>query len=231
MMKTTLFIPVKNEIEALKVIMPRIDKKWYDEIIIIDGGSLDGSKELLESFGYKVIPQKIPGIKAAFWQAFDIASGDIIIPFSPDGNSVPEDIPKLIKKTNEGYDIVVASRYASGMKSEDDDFPSRCANSIFTKLVNILFQASFTDALGMYKAFKKSALFILDIDKHKDEHSEILLLIRGIRYGLKISEIASPEPCRIGVQGSRAHPGLLGKYRSAFGILKTIIRDALFYHP
>jgi len=230
-MKTTLFIPVKDEIEALKVIMPRIDKKWYDEIVIIDGGSTDGSREFLTSIGYNVIAQRVPGIKAAFWQAFDIASGDIIIPFSPDGNSVPEDIPRLIKRINEGYDIVIASRYVLGMRSEDDDFASRCANLIFTKLVNILFRARITDALGMYKAFKKSLLFTLDIDKLKDEHSEILLLIRGIRYGLKISEIESPEPCRIGVQGSRAHPGLFGKYKSAFGILKTIIRDALFYHP
>jgi hypothetical protein len=83
----------------------------------------------------------------------------------------------------------------------------------------------------MYKAFKKSLLFELEIDKHKDEHSEILLLTRGARYGARITEIPSPEPARIGVPGSRAHPGLTGKYRTALLLLKSILRDAMFYWP
>jgi hypothetical protein len=83
----------------------------------------------------------------------------------------------------------------------------------------------------MYKAFKKQHLHDLGIDRHKNEHSEIMLLTRGARYGLKITEISSPEPARIGVQGSRAHPGMFGKYKSAFILLKSILRDAVFYHP
>ena len=58
-----------------------------------------------------------------------------------------------------------------------------------------------------------------------------MLLTRGSRYGLKITEIASPEHRRIGIQGSRAHPGTFGKAKSALGLLKTIFRDAIFYWP
>ncbi len=231
MLKTTLFIPVRNEIDALKVIMPRVLKSYYDEIVILDGNSTDGSREYLEERGYRVHLQKSKGIKAAFWEGFDIATGEVIIPFSPDGNSIPEDIPRLTSKIHEGFDIVVASRYKDHAESEDDDFFSGAANYFFTSLINFLYGSKFTDGIGMYKAFKKHHLFELGLDKYKNEHSEIMLLTRGTRYGLKITEISSPEPSRIGLQGSRAHPGIFGKYKGAFILLKSILRDAFCYWP
>lgn len=227
----TLFIPVRNEIEGLKVIMPRINSEWCDEILIVDGNSSDGSKDFLLASGYQVVDQKSRGVKGAFWEGFELASGEIIIPFSPDGNSLPEDIPRLIEKMREGYSIVVASRYKDGLVSEDDNLASRLANKAFTGLINILFGTRCSDCLNMYKAFYKTHLYDLGIDKLRDEHSEIMLLTRGARYGLRITEIASMEYRRIGIQGSRAHPGTCGKAKSALGLLKTIVRDAVFYRP
>lgn len=230
-MKFTLFIPFRNEVEGLKVIMPQLKPEWVDEILLVDGSSTDGSREYLESQGFKVHAQVSKGVKGAFWEAFEIAQGDVIIPFSPDGNSVAADVPKLIEKIKEGYDMVIASRYLGKVRSEDDDFMSRLANRILTGLINLLFRTSYTDGIGMYKAFKKKHLYELGIDKHKHEHSEILLTCRGARYGLKITEIASPEPPRIGPPGSRAHPGAFGKYKSGLLLLKQIVRDGLFYWP
>lgn len=230
-LKITLFLPVRNEIDALKIIMPRIKKEWYDQILILDGNSTDGSKQFLLSNGFTVVDQTTKGIKAAFWEGYELATSDVIILFSPDGNSIPEDIPRLVGKIREGYDIAVASRYKESAGSEDDDFQSRLGNRLFTGLINVLFGTKFCDAIGMYKAFKKSHLYELGLDLRKNEHSEIMLLPRGARYGLKIIEIPSPEPPRIGVPGSRAHPGVFGKYKSALNILKSILRDALFYWP
>ena len=230
-MSITLFIPVQNEIHGLRKIMPRIDQQWVDQILILDGGSTDGSKEYLLSMGYDVIDQTTIGVKAAFWEAFEQATGDVIIPFSPDGNSIPEDIPRLIEKINLGYDIVIASRYLPPASSQDDDFVSGLANRLFTKLINYLFGAKLTDGIGMYKAFKIQHLYSLRIDRHKNEHSEYLIVARGARFGLKIIEIASSEPGRLGPLGSRAHPGIFGKYKSGALILAGILRDAVFYWP
>ena len=215
----------------MRIIMPRIDRQWVDQILILDGGSTDGSKEYLLSMGYDVIDQTTSGIKAAFWEAFEQATGDVIIPFSPDGNSIPEDIPRLIEKINLGYDIVIASRYLPPASSQDDDFVSGLANRLFTKLINYLFGAKLTDGIGMYKAFKIQHLYSLRIDRHKNEHSEYLIVARGARFGLKIIEIASSEPGRLGPLGSRAHPGIFGKYKSGALILAGILRDAVFYWP
>ncbi len=230
-LRVTLFLPIKNEIDAVKKIFPRIKSYWYDELVILDGQSTDGTKEYLESLGLKVFDQKSLGVKAAFWEGYDLATGDVIIPFSADGNSIPEDIPKLVEKIKEGYDIVVASRYKDGASSEDDNLQSKIANKFFTYLINFLFRTTYTDGIGMYKAFKKVHLYSLGIDNYKNEHSEILLLTRGSRFGLKITEISSKEPARIGKQGSRAHPGVFGKYKTAFILLKSIVRDAFFYWP
>jgi glycosyltransferase involved in cell wall biosynthesis len=228
-MKFTLFIPIKNEVEGLKAIMPRIRKEWVDEILIVDAHSTDGSREYLIENGYTFVDQKSKGVRGAFWEAFEIAQGDVIIPFSPDNNSVPEDIPLLIEKINEGYDMVIASRYHAGMKSADDDFMSRLANLCLTKLINLLYSATYTDALTMFKAFKKKHLYELGIDKRKHEFSEILLVCRAARRKLKITQIPSYEPARIGPPGSRAHPGRLGKYKSGLLILKMILRDSVFF--
>ena len=82
----------------------------------------------------------------------------------------------------------------------------------------------------MYKAFYKRHLYELG-SISTERHSEIMLPARGARYGLKITEIPSPEPPRLGPQLSRAHPGAFGKYKSGILILKTIFRDALLYWP
>jgi hypothetical protein len=54
---------------------------------VVDGNSTDGSKEFLLKSGYHVVDQKSQGVKAAFWEGFELAAGDVIIPFSPEGRS------------------------------------------------------------------------------------------------------------------------------------------------
>jgi len=61
-MKTTLLIAALNEIEGSKVIMPRINREWVDEIILVDGGSTDGTIEFFEEMGIHVVNQKSKGI-------------------------------------------------------------------------------------------------------------------------------------------------------------------------
>ena len=105
----------------MKAVMPHVKKQWVDEILVLDGGSTDGTVEYAKSKGYRVVMQKSKGITNAYREGIEIAKGDYIIAFSPDGNSLPEAIPQLVKKIKEGYDMVIASRYARGAKSVDDD--------------------------------------------------------------------------------------------------------------
>lgn len=197
-MKTTLFMPTLNEIEGSKVIVPRIKKEWVDEIIVVDGGSTDGTIEFFEEQNIRVIRQQSKGVCAAFWECYEVAAGDVIIPFSPDNNSVPELIPALVEEMNKGYDMVIASRYLPGAKSDDDDMVTAFGNWMFTKLVNLISGGKYTDTLVMFRAFRKDVVELLKND-HKDiPVFELLMCIRCAKHNKKVSEIPGDEPKRIG---------------------------------
>lgn len=196
-MKTTLFIPTLNEIDGMKVIMPRVKKQWVDEILVLDGGSTDGTIEYAKQQGYRVVMQKSKGITNAYREALKIAKGDCIISFSPDGNSLPEVIPQLVAKMKEGYDMVIASRYKGRAKSEDDDPITAFGNFMFTKLINICFGGNYTDSLVMLRAFKKDIVSELHIDVPR-AGMEPILSIRCAKQKLKVAEIPADEPKRIG---------------------------------
>lgn len=196
-MKTTLLIPTLNEIEGMKAVMPRVKKQWVDEILVLDGGSTDGTVEYAKSKGYRVVMQKSKGITNAYREALKVVNGDIIIAFSPDGNSVPEFIPKLVKKMKEGYDMVIASRYKKGAKSEDDDPVTAFGNWMFTKIINVCFGGNYTDTLVMFRAFKKDIAKQIPIGLPR-AGLEPILSIRCAKLKLKVAEIPASEPKRIG---------------------------------
>lgn len=225
-MKTTLLIPTRNEIDGVRQIMPRIQRDWVDEILFVDANSTDGTLEYIKENGYKFIIQKQPGVLAAWWEGFEASVGDAIILFSPDGNSVPEIIPQLVEKMKEGYDIVIASRYKKGAKSYDDNRITAFGNRLFTGLINLLFGGKYTDALGMYKIFKKELLTKLELDKAKNDIFEILLAIRAAKRKLKIAEIPGDEPMRVGGQAeSRAWPGLAGRIKGGSLMVSCILKE------
>ena len=216
-MKTTLLIPTLNEIDSMKVIMPRIKKKWVNEIIIVDGGSTDGTVEYAGKKGYFVFAPKVKGIVRQLSEAFKISKGDIIILFSPDGNSIPEIIPSLVKKMEEGHDMVIVSRYTGGAKSYDDDFFTRIGNFFFTKAVNLFFHSKYTDALVIFRAFKKDILKKIRINMNGD--IDLQLSIKCAKKRLKVAEIPGDEPKRIG--GERK----ISVVKTGFGLLTALIKE------
>ena len=224
-MKTTLFIPVRNEIDGIKVIMPMIDKEWVDEILVVDGNSTDGTREWFEENGYKVIRQQSEGLCGAYWEGIEAATGDVIIPFSPDNNSLPELIPALIAKMEEGYDMVIASRYKDDATSEDDDPITAIGNWLFTKTTNLFLRRDFTDVLVMYRAFRKELLTELELDIRKIPAFEMQMLFRSVKAKLKIIEIPGDEPKRIGGQRK------MQPIYNGVCLLYVMVREMFIWHP
>ena len=210
-MKTTLLIPAVNEAKGMAVIMPRIKKDWVDQILIVDGGSTDGTYEYCTTHGYEVIRQKERGIRYAYIEVLDKIRGDIVITFSPDGNSIPELIPVLVEKMKGGYDMAIVSRYFQGAKSYDDDAVTKFGNWLFTAAINFFYGSCYSDSLVMYRAWKKSVFYALDLDKNESylyaEKAfftkigvEPLLSIRAAKRKLLCCDIPGDEPERIGGQ-------------------------------
>ena len=110
-MTTTLLVVAQNEIEGMRAIMPKIDPRWCDQILVVDGRSTDGTAEYARARGYDVHVQREPGLRAAYREAWPLVRGDWIITFSPDGNSPPEYIPQLIAKAV--YEFQKSREFAS----------------------------------------------------------------------------------------------------------------------
>ncbi len=207
-MTFTLFVPTLNELEGMKKIMPRVNREWIDQILVVDGGSTDGTLEYARAEGYDIYLQKKKGIRHAYIEGIPQVKSDVVIPFSPDGNSIPELIPRLIEKIREGYDMVVVSRYAPGAKSEDDSLLTAFGNWFITKSINLLHGGRYTDALVIFRAyrtglFKELGLFNDRVYApewlfHTVAGVEVLLSIRCAKGKLRVADIPGDEPPRIG---------------------------------
>lgn len=208
-MKLTLIVPTLNEIDGMRKIMPLVKKEWYSQIIILDGGSKDGTIEYAKDQGYFVYIQKKKGFRNGYNEILPFIEGDVVITFSPDGNSIPELIPVLTEKIKDGYDMVIASRYLGNAKSQDDDPVTAFGNWFFTGSINILHGGNYTDAMVIYRAYKTQVIY--DLDLNKDEGYSLveklfftkiswepLLSVRALKRKLKITEIPGDEPPRVG---------------------------------
>jgi len=210
-MKVTLLVMTLNEIQGMRVIMPRVKREWCDQIIVVDGGSTDGTIEYARDRGYLVYVQKQLGFRHAYAEVLPFVEGDVILTFSPDGNCIPELIPALIEKMQADYDMVIGSRYIKGAKSEDDDLITAFGNWFFTKTVNVLHGGQYTDVMGIFRAYRKQLIFDLELDRDDRYVTaerifrtkiswEPLLSVRAAKMGLRIAEIPADEPRRLGGQ-------------------------------
>ena len=110
-MTTALLILTLNEVDGIKKIMPLVKREWVDELVVIDGGSTDGTVEEAKKMGLEVVLQKSKGHGAAIMLGVEITKSDNIVIFGPDGNHEPQEILQLKEKIGEGYDQVIISRF------------------------------------------------------------------------------------------------------------------------
>jgi glycosyltransferase involved in cell wall biosynthesis len=208
-MKVTLLALTLNEMDGVRAIMPRIAPHWFDQILIVDGGSTDGTVQWARQAGYAVHVQRQRGIRFAYLEALPLIEGDVIVSFSPDGNCDPAVLPRLVAEMRHGYDLVIGSRYRDGMKSEDDDLVTAFGNWLFTRTVNLLYGARYSDVMVIYRAFTKALIYDLKLDQDTSYTLpeklfrtviswEPLMSVRAAKLGKRIGEVAAGEPRRIG---------------------------------
>jgi len=199
----TLVVLTLNEIDGLGHVFPKIPAAHVDEVLAVDGGSTDGTLAFFAAHGVRTLRQRRRGRGEAFRVAVEEARHDRLVFFSPDGNEDPDDIPRLADGLGRGYDMVIASRFLPGARSEDDDhwlFPSRrWGNLAFTWLVNLLWPGPrpITDTINGFRAVTRDAFRRLGPDA--DGYAiEFQMSIRALQLGLKVLEILTVEAARIG---------------------------------
>ncbi|HBE01944.1 MAG: hypothetical protein A2096_08900 [Spirochaetes bacterium GWF1_41_5] len=210
-MKITLVLLTLNEAIGIKKLVGRIPYNAVDEVIAIDGGSIDGTLEIMSENKIKVYGQAVRGRGEAFREAFRRAQGDALIFFSPDGNENPEDIPRFREYLESGSDLVIATRMVKGARNEEDDQVIKLrkwVNNAFTLAANIIWNKKkyVTDTINGFRAITKKTWNILALDG-PGYTIEYQSSIRAFKRGLKISEFPTIEMNRFDDrEGSPALP-------------------------
>ena len=166
MIELSLIVPVYNERENLPLLMDAINtamlplkKKW--EVILVDDGSKDGSLEVLEDIAKNdpkhvrvVVFRRNFGQTAAIAAGIDHSDGDVIVLLDADLQNDPADIPMLLDKLDEGYDLV------SGWRKDRKDnrltrtIPSNMANGLISWVTGVYLH----DYGCTLKAYRREAL-------------------------------------------------------------------------
>lgn len=209
-----------DEIDGVKAIMPQVKKEWANETVFVDGGSKDGTVEEAQRLGFRVIHQYNKGEGNACRIGVRETKSDYVLFFSPDGNDLPEDIPKLVKKTKEGHDVVHISRFGKNSVSNDANWLERFGNNMFTFLVNTFFGGHYTDALNGFRIIKREIFEELKTDA-QFLNIEQQICIRCAKKKYPIYEIESREPKRIGGE-RKMRPIIVGSQLS-WQIIKEFI--------
>ena len=197
-MSSLLVIPTLNEVDGMKQIIPLIKKEWVDEILIVDGGSTDGTVEEAKKLNLKVMQQKSKGsLGAAIYDGFESTDAEYLLMFGADGNNEPEEIPKMLEKIKEGYDQVIISRFGKTSINEDAGVIDGFGNKMFTAITNIFFHGQFTDTLSSSRALTKKAWDEIKFDAFGLD-SVLQMSIKKIIKNQKIIEIVGNERARVG---------------------------------
>jgi len=175
-MKLTIIIPCFNEVRFIEKVIERINSQSISnkEIIVIDDGSIDGTREKLEKLKNLgkienlIFHDKNQGKGAAIRTGLKEAKGEIIIIQDADLEYNPNEYPRLIKPITDGdADVVYGSRFLGGGGAHRVIyFWNRIANALLTFVANILIDMNLTDMETGYKVFKKDAVIDLNLQEN-----------------------------------------------------------------
>src|SRR5271155_969286 len=227
----SIVIPIHNEEHSILPLYDRLTavlvgiRRPY-EILFVDDSSSDKSFELLANLVQTDPRLKVLRLRRNFGQTaalsagFHEARGKVVIAMDGDLQHAPEDIPALLSKIDEGYDI------ASGWRKERVDnpltrkLPSRAANWLMSK-------ASGMDLRDFGTTFKAYRAEILeDVHLYGELHRFIPAL--ASIYGAKVAEVPIQNPPR---SGGASHYGLSRTFRVLFDILTIRFLLKYFTRP
>ncbi|MEV4640913.1 glycosyltransferase family 2 protein [Actinoplanes sp. NPDC049548] len=226
-------IPALNEERNLPHVFAKLPE-GIDEVIVVDGGSVDRTVEVARELrpDVVIVQQSRIGKGNALACGFAACTGDIIVMIDADGSTDPAEIPLFVAQLVAGADFVKGSRFSKGGHSHDITKLRKLGNDGLNLVVNVLFGTKFTDLCYGYNAFWRRVVPTLDLPdtglpRPNDGSKlwgdgfeiETMINIRAAADGMKVGEVGSIEHARIHGQSN------LNTFRDGFRVLRTIFSE------
>ena len=152
--KFSVVIPARNEASGLRELLPRLISLLPGaEIVVVNDGSTDDTTDACASPAVRKICHPYPkGNGAAIKTGARAAKGDVIIFMDADGQHKPEDIPALLEKFNEGYDMVIGARQSGSQAG----LHRAVANDVFSRFASWMVMQPIADLTSGFRVVRAS---------------------------------------------------------------------------
>jgi glycosyltransferase involved in cell wall biosynthesis len=201
-MKISIIVPAHNEEKIIGKTLSSLYQVLKEsglnyEIIAVDDNSTDKTFRVMkeiskESKKIKVFhksDEKGPsGLGSVLLFGIKNAKGDVIIPFMGDLSDDPKDIIKLVKKLEEGYDVVCGSRFIKGGKAVGYPFLKLIAHRTYNKFFSFIFGLGLEDFSNAFKAYRRKIFDSIQVESKGFEFNAEVLLKAHI-LGFRITEV------------------------------------------
>lgn len=194
----TVVIPTRNEAPSITNIIQGC-QMYADELLLVDGNSTDGTIEIAESLGVRVVQDNGLGKGDALRVAIQEAKCDIIVFIDADGSHDPDDIPRLVEPISKNQaDLVVGSRMRGGSDELHGDlskFIRLVGSDIITLGINYRFNVRLTDTQNGFRAIRTQAARTLHLQENITT-IEQEMGIQTLHAGYRVSEVPAHEYAR-----------------------------------
>ncbi len=192
-LEVSVVIPCLNEERSIGTVVRRARQALEamgvaGEVIVADNGSTDRSIEIACAEGARVVHVPFRGYGSALRGGIQAAEGRYIVIGDADGSYDFGEMPALIARLREGYDLVIGSRFLGTILPGAMRWTSRIGNPIVTALLNGLFGLRVTDSQSGMRAFTREAYRRLRLHATGMEFASEML-IQAVRAGLRIAEV------------------------------------------
>lgn len=190
-MDISVILPVVNEYDNLRLLIPRIQasldrEKLSYEIIVVDGGSIDGTPEAALALGARVVVERRRGFAGAMETGFAEAAGDFFLTLDADLSDDPDYIGKLWRDRHRA-DIVVASRYTRGGVTYSS-YIRHSMSWLLNTVLRLMLSMPVRDMSSGFRLYRRQALDGLEIKSTNFEVQQEVL-VRAYARGFSVIEV------------------------------------------